>query len=275
MKTILACFAHPDDEAFGVAGILTHYARQGVRVVLVCATRGEEGEISDPNLSTLEALARVREDEMRCAANTIGAEELIFLDYRDSGMAGTAANERPDAFTNASAGEVVPRLVEIMRRVQPQVVLTFEPFGGYGHPDHIAIHHHTVAAFHAAADPGQFPAAGEPWQAARLFYTLILRSQLEKLGKVIAEVGAADDGFGDILNSLQWPEDQVHVKMDVSDTIDAKWRAILCHRTQVGEQHPFRRIPEERAKAIMSIEYLALAWPVPEQGMMLAGLFEE
>lgn len=275
MKTILACFAHPDDEAFGAAGILAHYAQQGVRVVLVCATRGEEGEISDPSLATPENLAQVREEEMRCAAKTIGADELIFLNYRDSGMAGADANARSDAFINVSAGEVVPTLVEIMRRVQPQVVLTFDPHGGYGHPDHIAIHHHTVAAFHAAANWGQFPTAGDPWQAERLFYTLILRSQLEKLGKAIAEAGAADDGFGEILNRLQWPEDQVHVKMDVSATIDAKWRAILCHRTQVGEHHPFRRIPEEKAKSLMSTEYLALAWPAPAPELQLGELSED
>jgi mycothiol S-conjugate amidase len=273
MKTILACFAHPDDEAFGAAGLLTHYARQGIRVVLVCATRGEEGEISDPSLATPENLAQVREEEMRCAAKTIGADELILLDYRDSGMAGTNANARSDAFVNAPADEVVPELVEIIRRVQPQVVLTFEPHGGHGHPDHIAIHHHTVATFHTAAHPGQFPEAGDPWQAERLCYTPILHSQLEKLGKAIAEVGAANDGFGDILNHLQWPEDQVHVKIDVSETIDAKWRAILCHRTQVGEHHLFRRIPEEKAKALMSTEYLALAWPTPEPGLRLEDLF--
>ena len=137
MKTILACFAHPDDEAFGVAGILTHYARQGVRVdALGLRFDKKVGEISDPGLSTVETLAQVREDEMRCAAQIIGADELIFLNYRDSGMAGTAANERPDAFTNAPAREVVPTLVAIMRRVPsatrsvdaPMVVLNTRPF---------------------------------------------------------------------------------------------------------------------------------------------------
>ncbi len=275
-RTILACFAHPDDEAFGVAGMLAHYAQDGAHVVLVCATRGEEGEISDPSLATPENLATVREDEMRCAANTIGADELIFLDYRDSGMAGTPSNQRPDAFVNATETEVVPRLVEIIRRVQPQVVLTFEPFGGYGHPDHIAIHHHTVAAFHAAADGAQFSDLGAPWQADRLFYTVILRSQLAKMNQAIADADiGAEDGFGDFLDNLQWPEDEVHVRMDVSDTIDVKWQALLCHRTQVGENHPFRRIPEESAKSTLSTEYLALAWPVPTAGTQLAGLFDE
>lgn len=275
MKTILACFAHPDDEAFGVAGMLSQYVSEGARVVLVCATRGEEGEIADPSLGTPETLGQVREDEMRCAAATIGAHELIFLDYRDSGMAGTPPNQRADAFVNAPATEVVPKLVEIVRRVQPQVVLTFEPFGGYGHPDHIAIHHHTVAAFHAAADGAQFPDLGVPWQADRLFYTIILRRQLDEMAQAMADAGIEDNVFTAILDNLQWPEDAVHVAMDVSATVDVKWQTLLCHRTQFGENHPFRRIPQAAAKASMSTEYLALAWPVPEQGKMLAGLFEE
>ena len=275
MKTILVCLAHPDDEAFGVAGMLSHYAQDGARVVLVCATRGEEGEISDPSLGTSETLAQVREDEMRCAAKTIGAQELIFLDYRDSGMAGTPPNQRDDAFVNAPAGEVIPKLVGIMRRLQPQVVLTFEPFGGYGHPDHIAIHHHTVAAFHAAADSAQYPELGAAWQADRLFYTVILRSQLAQITQAMAEAGMPNDGFTAILDNLQWPEDEVHLRMDVSDTIDIKWQTLLCHRTQFGENHPFRRIPEAAAKATLATEYLALAWPIPAQGTMLTGLFAE
>ena len=112
---------------------------------------------------------------MRCAAETMGISELIFLGYRDSGMVDTAENA-DRAYINAPAEEVIPRLVGIIRRVQPQVVVTFEPNGGYGHPDHIAIHRHTVAAFHAAADPSRYPEQGLAWQADRLFYTAIPRS---------------------------------------------------------------------------------------------------
>jgi LmbE family N-acetylglucosaminyl deacetylase len=151
-STILAVYAHPDDEAFTTGGVLAHYAAQGHRVALICATRGEVGEISDPALATAETLGQVREEELRCAANALGLSELIFLGYRDSGMAGTAENQHPEAFANAAAEEVVARLVGHIRRLQPDVVITFDPGGGYGHPDHIAAHRHTVAAFHAAAD---------------------------------------------------------------------------------------------------------------------------
>lgn len=273
VRSLLACFAHPDDEAFGAGGTLAHHARRGVRVALVCATRGEEGEISDPNLATPETLPAVREAEMRCATEAIGVADLIFLDYRDSGMAGTAANRRPDAFVNAPAGEVVRKLVGIMRQLRPQVVLTFDPYGGYGHPDHIAIHAHTVTAFHAAGDPDQFPDQGMPWQPRRLFYVPILRSQLEKVAGALAEAGEQDEGFAGFLDSVQWPEDQIHLTMDVSDSIDSKWRAILCHRTQVGADHPFQRIPETKAREIMGTETFALAWPAPAPGVRLSGLF--
>jgi LmbE family N-acetylglucosaminyl deacetylase len=175
-QTLLALYAHPDDEAFGMGGTLAHYAADGADVTLVCATRGEVGEIAEGVDATPETLGQVREAELRCAADTVGVRQLIFLDYRDSGMAGTPENADPRAFVNAPAEEVVPRLVGIIRRVRPQVVVTFEPNGGYGHPDHITIHCHTVTAFHAAADANLYPNQGPAWQAERLFYSAIPRS---------------------------------------------------------------------------------------------------
>ncbi len=274
-RSILACFAHPDDEAFGCAGTLIRAVNDGADLTLVCATRGEEGEISDPALGTPEILGQVREAEMQQAANTIGAREVIFLDYWDSGMAGTAPNQNPAALMNIAADEVVPRLVALIRRLRPAVVVTFDPDGGYGHPDHIAIHNHTVAAFHAAADATQYPEAGESWQADRLFYTVIVRSQLQRMAAAMGEAGIEDNGFSRFIDSVRWPEDQIHLTVDVSATLDAKWQTILCHRTQVGEQHPFRRIPEAAAKAVMGEEVFALVWPEPKPGVALTGLFAE
>src|SRR5512136_839916 len=175
-QTLLALFAHPDDEAFGTGGTIAHYATDGTCVTLVCATRGEVGEIAEGTGATPQTLGEVRENELRCAAETMGVREVIFLGYRDSGMAGTPENQHPQAFVNAPAEEVVRQLVEIIRRVRPEVVVTFEPHGGYGHPDHIAIHNYTVAAFHAAADGARYPDLGAPWQAERLFYTALPRS---------------------------------------------------------------------------------------------------
>src|SRR6478672_43851 len=166
---ILAVYAHPDDEQ-GVSGTLAKYARQGVRTGLICATRGEVGEISDPALATPENLGAVRERELRDAAAVLGVQQLWFLDYRDSGMAGTAPNGDPRAFMNADGEEVVGRIVRIIREFKPQALVTFDATGGYGHPDHVAIHRWTTEAFATAADPARYPDAGPAWRAGRLFY---------------------------------------------------------------------------------------------------------
>ena len=274
VHSLLAIFAHPDDEAFGTGGTISRYASEGVKTYLVCATRGEVGEISDPSLATPETLGQVREGELRCAAETMGIAELIFLDYRDSGMVGTQENLDPRAYINAPEEEVVSRLVAIIRRLRPQVIATFEPNGGYGHPDHIAAHRHTVAAFHAAADSNFHPELGAPWAVSRLFYTAIPRSffiemrrQLEELGEDTSDFERFDDP------SIGWPDNQIHVHLDVASTVNSKWEALNCHRTQFGPGNLFRRLPESRVKALMSVEHFALAWPEPQPGLQLSGLF--
>ncbi|MEW5871878.1 MAG: PIG-L family deacetylase [Chloroflexota bacterium] len=273
--SLLAVFAHPDDEAFGTGGTLARYAAEGVQVYLVCATRGEAGEISDPSFATPETLGQVREAELRCAAETMGVAELIFLNYCDSGMAGTTENEDPLAYINAPDEEVIYQLVGIIRRLHPQVVVTFEPNGGYGHPDHIAIHKHCMAAFRAAADPGYSPELGPAWQAQRLFYTAIPRSFFMEMRRQMQELNldTGDSGFLDD-PELGWPDENVHVALDVASTVESKWGALNCHRTQFGPGNLFRRLPEERVKKLMSREYFALAQPEPEPGLRLSSLFE-
>jgi N-acetyl-1-D-myo-inositol-2-amino-2-deoxy-alpha-D-glucopyranoside deacetylase len=273
-QKLLAVFAHPDDEAFGTGGTLARYAAAGVDIALVCATRGEVGEIADESLATPDTLGQVRENELLCAADTLGVRDVVFLGYRDSGMAGTTDNGNSGAFVNVPAEEVVARLVGIIRQLRPQVVVTFEPNGGYGHPDHIAAHRHTLTAFHAAADPSCYPEQGEAWRASRLFYTAIPRSFfLEMRDRLIA--GGVDtsefarfeeDGIG-------WPDDQVNVMVDVAEEIEAKWAALNCHRTQFGPNNLFRRLSEEEIKQMLSREYFALAWPNPDPGLQLASLF--
>jgi LmbE family N-acetylglucosaminyl deacetylase len=157
-RSLMAVFAHPDDESFGSGGTLARYgADPDVRVVLVCATRGEAGEISDPALSSKEKLGEVREAELRCACQVLGIEALHLLGYRDSGMAGTPENQHPRALTRADFHEAVGKIVAHIRGEKPDVVVTFDETGGYGHPDHIAIHHFTKAAYAAAADPARYP----------------------------------------------------------------------------------------------------------------------
>lgn len=272
--TLLATFAHPDDESFGTGGTLAHCAAQGIHVALVCATRGEVGEIAEPELATPKTLARVRETEMRCAGQALGINELIFLGYRDSGMAGTPENDDPRAFANIPAGEVVPRLVGIIRRLRPQVIVTFDPNGGYGHPDHIAIHNHTVAAFHAAADPARYPEQGPPWQPARLFYTVLPRSLFQQMRSKMIALGLDTSQFDHFEeNSMGWPDEQINVTLDVTATVEAKWSALHCHRTQFGPDSPLRQVPQETVKQMMRQEFFVLAWPQPESDLQLPDLF--
>ena len=274
-RSLLAVFGHPDDESFGCGGTLAGYAKQGVRVALVCATRGEAGEISDPSLATRDTLADVREAEMNCAAEALALDEMMFLDYRDSGMDGTADNGHPRAFARAPADEVVSRLVGIIRRLKPQVVLTFDPHGGYGHPDHIAAHRHTVAAFNAADDPTSYPEQGPPWQPGRLLYAVIPNSGLVSMRDRLKAV-AADTSQLDQFEELGagWPDDQVHAVLDVSAAVDAKWKAVQCHASQLSAGNPFTQLPEAETKELMGREYFAVGLPSPADGLRLDDLFD-
>src|SRR5436853_2289448 len=179
-KRLLGAFAHPDDEGI-VSGALLQYSTSGVETGLVCATRGEVGEIADPALATPENLGEVREGEMRAAAEVLGVHNLWFLGYRDSGMAGTPENKDPLSLAQASAAEVVGKLVGIIRQFRPQVMVTFDETGGYGHPDHIAIYKHTTSAFHSAADAVQFPELGPAHSVAKLYYSAFPRNAVRAL----------------------------------------------------------------------------------------------
>ena len=156
-KTILAVLAHPDDESFGMGGTLALYASRGVQVHLVCATRGEVGEVSPNLLKGFESIAKLRESELRCAAGVLGLSGVHFLDYRDSGMPGSPDNSHPQALAAQPLDTVAAQVVWYIRTLKPQVVLTFDPIGGYRHPDHIAIQRATVRAFEQAGNPDFAP----------------------------------------------------------------------------------------------------------------------
>ncbi len=231
------------------------------------------GEISDPSLATPETLPQVREGELRCAADALGIPAPIFLDYRDSGMDGTDDNQHPKAFMNADAADVVARLVGIIRDVQPNVVLTFDETGGYGHPDHIAIWRHTHAAVEAASDP-DFQSPGDPWQVERIAYAVFphsffirMREKLVELGEDTSELDAfSERGIG-------FPDDQIHAIIDVSDAVDRKFEAIGCHKTQFGEDNFFSRVGEEEMRRMMSREYFSFGWPVAENGAVATSIY--
>jgi LmbE family N-acetylglucosaminyl deacetylase len=269
-RTLLAVFAHPDDESFGIGGTLARYAAEGVRVVLACATLGEAGEVKDSSLGTREQLAEIRERELRCACNVLGISELHFLGYRDSGMAGSPDNDDPRALVQADPAEVVGKIVRVIRQVRPQVVITFEEGGGYGHPDHIAIHHHTVAAFQAAGDPSQYPehrAEGlEPHVPQKLYFTVLPRRFFRGLAQHLKEMG-----FVDRLADFDWesrgvPDELCAFEIDVSAYVDVKLQAFQCHRSQLSPDGPFSLIPPEVRWDFMSTECFSLAGSRLEAG---------
>ncbi len=264
-NTLMAIYAHPDDEILGSGGTLASYAAMGSRVVLVCATRGEVGEISDPTLATPETLGEVREQELRCAAETLGIHDVYFLDYRDSGMEGTPENEDARAFVQADMVEITAKLVGLIRSERPQVVVTFEPYGGYGHPDHKMAHKAAVAAFDAASDPQQFPEQGEVWHPQRLFYSAIPTSFWLEMRDHMAAAGMDTSRFDSIqTNPERFPDEKITTEVEVSRFVDAKFAAALCHATQFGAESIFRRVPESVFKQISSHEHFAQARPDPQ-----------
>ncbi len=273
---LLAVFAHPDDESFACGGTLAYYAKKGFSVTLVCATRGEAGEISDASLASRENLAEVRERELRNAADALGVTDLVLLDYRDSGMAGTSENGHPRAFVRATPDDVVVELVGIVRRSRPHAVITFDPNGGYGHPDHIAAHNHTRAAFHAAADPKMFPGMGAPWGPTRLFYSVFSRGMFEKMKQGLMSLGEDVSEFEEWeSSSILWEDEDIHAVLDVSGVADAKLRAWNCHQTQFGPDNPMRRVPEDLMSQIIGTETFVLGSPDPANGVRYDDLFDD
>ena len=262
---MLALLAHPDDEAFPMGGAIAMHTARGVTTRLITATSGELGEIRQPGSATRETIGEVRRAELEQAIVELGIESHAVLGYRDSGMAGWDDNHHPKAFVQASEHEVVARLVFEIRRFKPQVILTFEPGGLYGHPDHIAICNHATEAFRLAADPDAFPhhmAIGiQPHQTDRLFYSGRPKGFRTRMAQTLRAAGVdfplpspdrVDDGCD--------PAD-IHLTLDVSDGLDAKLACIKRHFTQLQPDWPYERVPREVAAAAMGIEHYIRAWP--------------
>ena len=257
-KRLLGAFAHPDDEGI-VSGALLQYSTSGVETGLVCATRGEVGEIADPALATPENLGQVREGEMRAAAEVLGVHNLWFLDYRDSGMAGTPENADARAFAQASAAEVVGKLVKIIREFRPQVIVTFDESGAYGHPDHIAIYRYTTSAFHAAADAVQYPDLGPAHSVSKLYYSSFPRSALRAIGEWMSTQNYEGSFSGLDPEKLGMPDEQISVWLNVEPWREQKDRSRSMHRTQLDPNNLMAKIPEEVQRNWRSHERYQLA----------------
>jgi len=239
-KVLLSVLAHPDDESFGMGGTLALYARQGWEVYLVCATRGEAGTVDPHHLEGFASIAELREGELRCAAQHLGLKNVFFLDYHDSGMPGMAANQHPQAQINAPIEAVAAKVVKYIRELKPEVVVTFDPIGGYRHPDHIHIHQATVLAFEKAADASFAPAAGSPFQPGKLYFHTIPRGFLKLAVRLIRLFGGNPAKWGrnkDIdLASLAEVNFPTHVRIDYTKVSEQKTLASACHASQGGSQ---------------------------------------
>ena len=236
-ETMLVVLAHPDDETFGLGGTLALYAKRGVKVHLVCATRGEVGSVAPEFMEGYSSIADLRVDELLCAADRLGLEKVHFLDYRDSGMMGAEDNEHPGALARAPEDEVVATLVGYIRRLRPQVVITFDPVGGYGHPDHIAIHNATVKAYESAADPEFFPDTGSPFQPQKLYFaTFSLRfirptlALLRLFGRDPRKWGRNEDIDLTEIFQTRFP---INAKVNYRKVADIKQKAMSCHASQL------------------------------------------
>lgn len=257
-KRLLGVFAHPDDEGI-ISGALYHYHTLGVETGLVYATRGEVSESSDSVLTAPANFGEMRETEMRAAAEILKVHSLWFLGYRDSGLPGTSDNYDKRAFIRARAAEVIGKLVAIIREFHPQVIVTFDESGGYGHPDHIAIYKYTIGAFHAAADGALYPELGPAYSAAKLYYASFARRQILLMSEWLNDQ-AFDDIFKDLdLGHAGFADDQVSVLLDVERFQEIKARSWAAHRTQMNPSLPISRLPKEMQRKWRSSEYFQLA----------------
>ena len=278
-KRLLACFAHPDDEAFPIGGSLAAHSSRGVNIRLITATSGEEGEVRSPGLAMPDGLGSLRREELSCSVHTLGLQSHHVLGYRDSGMAGPSANNLPEAFINIPQEEIVGILVREIRTFRPQVVLTFEPGGLYGHPDHIAICKHATKAFHTANDasiyPEQLIEGLEPFQPDRLYYSarpqgfrtsMALKLQAAGIDFPMPTIERANDGID---------PDEIHLEVNVSDQLDQKMGSILCHKSQVAPNWPYNQVPRSVAADILGREHYIRAWPEFTNKETLTGDFFE
>jgi mycothiol S-conjugate amidase len=260
---LLTVHAHPDDEASKGAGSVAKYAAEGVYTVLVCCTGGEEGDILNPAMDTPEVrsdLPAVRRRELEEAVRIIGYDELVMLGYRDSGMPDSPANADPRAFANAPLEEAVGRLVAIMRRVRPQVVVTYgDDQEGYPHPDHLRVHDVTMAAIDAVADPDAWPEAGEPWAVAKVYYTAWSRARIMATHEKFLELGL-ESPFDDAWFARPSQDDRMTTQIDVSDFADVRPNALKAHATQVDPTSKFWfGLPPEVARTIHPYDDYILA----------------
>jgi N-acetyl-1-D-myo-inositol-2-amino-2-deoxy-alpha-D-glucopyranoside deacetylase len=254
MKSLLLVHAHPDDECIPTGATIAKYADEGARVTVVTCTLGEAGEIVTDDLKHLadageDALGEHRRTEMAEAAKVLGITDHRFLGgpgrWRDSGMMGTPENDDPRCFWRADLDEAVAELVTVIREVRPQVVVTYDENGDYGHPDHIQAHRVTVAAIDEAKDPAY--GTGEPWQVSKLYQTAFPKSVLQAGFEHFKSTG--DEFFAAYENAEEMPfgtpDALVTTRVRATGQIDRKLAAMRAHRSQIAPDFLFFALPDE------------------------------
>jgi N-acetyl-1-D-myo-inositol-2-amino-2-deoxy-alpha-D-glucopyranoside deacetylase len=235
--SLMCVHAHPDDESSSTGGTLAKYAAESVMTSLITATKGECGEIRDPhlNMAPWQSLGIIRQNELKLATSVLKVNFVNFLGYRDSGMAGTEDNRHEDAFCNADPGEACRRLVLNIRKLRPQVLVTYDENGGYGHPDHMMCNRITTAAFDLAADPEFAWDDGEqPWQPKKLYHIAHSRESHQRAREALEA-----RGLGDLVpmrrnhENYGLPDADISTRIDISPYVHLKRQALLCHRSQI------------------------------------------
>jgi N-acetyl-1-D-myo-inositol-2-amino-2-deoxy-alpha-D-glucopyranoside deacetylase len=285
--------AHPDDETINNGATMARYVAEGAQVTLLTCTLGEEGEVLVPELAQLAAdqadqLGGYRMSELADAMAALGVTDTRWLGgagcYRDSGMIGTPANDKPRAFWNADLDEAVAHAVAVVREVRPQVVVTYDENGGYGHPDHIQAHRVAMGAVDAAADPGYRPELGEAWSVSKVYWCAMPRSVVQHGIDALAAMGEASP-FGELgdLDEVDFviSDERVAAAVDGSAHAARKDAAMRSFPTQIVVDGPFFALSNMLGQEVLGTEYYQLvrgergpAGPGPQgwEGDLFAGL---
>ena len=273
--TLMLVHAHPDDEAIGTGGILAKYASQGVHTVLVTCTQGELGEVQDPDYVPPRpgmGITQIRKEEMAEAIQILKVGTYINLGYKDSGMAGTAGNKDRRAFCQTDVTAAAHRLGQIIRREKPQVLVTYDENGIYGHPDHIMANVIAQKAFTVAGDDDlALPGAESPWQPSKLYYLAIPLERIQKFRKAGEEKGTQRPSSA----IIGTPEDQITTIIDITPVLDLKFEAIFSHRSQIASNHFFRRLsPQQRVDIFGKEHFVCVHGNSAAQGEKENDLFQ-
>ncbi len=277
---ILTVHAHPDDESSKGAPTIAKYRAMGAHTVLVCCTGGEEGDILNPAMDTPEVradIAAVRHKELDLAASVIGYEVVERLGYRDSGMPESPSNEHPDCFWQADLDEAIGKLVAVVRRERPHVIVTYsDDQRGYQHPDHLRVHDISVPAFDRAGDPDWYPEAGEPWQPLKLYYTTWSRARMVAMHEKYLELGLESPYGERFLNNADRPDQdhRITTQVPIDGYQDARTEGLLAHATQVDPESPFWfGLPRDVANSVHPYDDYILARSLVETDIPETDLF--